>query len=446
MEIGISLRYIQRSNMKFIIVVFLLCVSISSFECALTARSGSLRASTSRSEESKRTKGKEVWHNRNEKSILRHALDEGVGGGLAGLVQVLTMMWLRTTVNYQYRYGVSLQVALLELYKQGGIPRFYKGLPFAMVQGPLCKFGAVASNEGAKKLVHDIKFLGRHPSRILIASLIGSIFNVLWRLVIMPLDTVKTILQVDGLSGFDAIKRRVIEDRDMKILFRGSKATILATFIGHSWFLAHNWLEIVWPHRNSTRGRFLRTASIGFLSSAFSDTLSNSIRVVKTMKQAALNADGKSANMSYRAIIAKLIEEKGYLELFGRGLSTRILSNGLQSVLFTIVWQAIRRLKGSVNRAIHAVTALGLLETPDLNLAGEVLANDGHFRDTHDDPGDSATDPMMLESLSSGNFEDSAGSDYEYNQYMNMDAFGTNTDAAFFDSKDTTLPDSSPGS
>ena len=43
--------------------------------------------------------------------ILRKAAKRAIGGGLsgavAGVVQVLTLMWLRTTMNYQYRYGTS---------------------------------------------------------------------------------------------------------------------------------------------------------------------------------------------------------------------------------------------------------------------------------------------------------------------------------------------------
>jgi hypothetical protein len=33
---------------------------------------------------------------------------------------------MRTTMNYQYRHGTSMRVALKTLYAQGGIPRFYK--------------------------------------------------------------------------------------------------------------------------------------------------------------------------------------------------------------------------------------------------------------------------------------------------------------------------------
>ena len=86
-------------------------------------------------------------------NVISRAKQKAISGGLSGLiagaVQVVTLMWLRTTVNYQYRYGVSMTTAIRELYRQGGIPRFYRGLPYALVQGPLARFGGVAANDAA---------------------------------------------------------------------------------------------------------------------------------------------------------------------------------------------------------------------------------------------------------------------------------------------------------
>ena len=50
------------------------------------------------------------------------------------MLQVVTLMWLRTTMNYQYRYGTGTKEAMSTLYKQGGIGRFYQGLPYALMQ------------------------------------------------------------------------------------------------------------------------------------------------------------------------------------------------------------------------------------------------------------------------------------------------------------------------
>jgi hypothetical protein len=53
--------------------------------------------------------------------ILRQAGRKGLGGGLpgaiAGVVQVLSLMGLRTVINYQMRYGTTFMKALHVLYK-----------------------------------------------------------------------------------------------------------------------------------------------------------------------------------------------------------------------------------------------------------------------------------------------------------------------------------------
>lgn len=71
---------------------------------------------------------------------------------MAGLLQVVTLMWLRTIVNYQCRYGTSIGAAASELYRQGGVLRFYRGVVFALVSNPLSRFGMAAANEGAMAL------------------------------------------------------------------------------------------------------------------------------------------------------------------------------------------------------------------------------------------------------------------------------------------------------
>jgi len=67
---------------------------------------------------------------------------------MASIFQVLSLMWLRTCMNYQYRYGGTLLSSLRILYAEGGIPRLYQGLPFALIQGPLTRFGDTAANVG----------------------------------------------------------------------------------------------------------------------------------------------------------------------------------------------------------------------------------------------------------------------------------------------------------
>ena len=87
------------------------------------------------------------------KKCLRRAGSGGLPGAMAGLLQVITLMWLRTIVNYQCRYGTSIGAAASELYRQGGVLRFYRGVVFALVSNPLSRFGMAAANEGAIALI-----------------------------------------------------------------------------------------------------------------------------------------------------------------------------------------------------------------------------------------------------------------------------------------------------
>lgn len=73
--------------------------------------------------------------------LLNKSLNKAIGGGISGSLamgtQVLSLMWLRTTMNYQYRYGYNTTTAIKILYKDGGIARFYRGiLPALIMFGP----------------------------------------------------------------------------------------------------------------------------------------------------------------------------------------------------------------------------------------------------------------------------------------------------------------------
>ena len=78
---------------------------------------------------------------------------------------------------------------------QGGVPRFYRGLVFALLQGPLARFGATAANEAMLSVVAEAQ-LTASPMLMAVATLAASAAAGGWRWLIMPLDTCKTILQV----------------------------------------------------------------------------------------------------------------------------------------------------------------------------------------------------------------------------------------------------------
>ena len=138
--------------------------------------------------------------------VLQSSLRSGFSGAFAGMVQVLSLMWLRTAVNYQYRYGVSIGQALRDLKAQGGIYRFYRGLSFALIQGPLAKFGGSCANELS---LHYCKLYCSDRYHLVLSTVLGGILSGLWRFAIMPIDICKTMLQVDGKVGLDTLLTKV---------------------------------------------------------------------------------------------------------------------------------------------------------------------------------------------------------------------------------------------
>jgi hypothetical protein len=69
-----------------------------------------------------------------------------------------------------------------------------------------------------------------------------------------------------------------------------------------------------------------------------SDTVSNSLRVVKTYRQV------HECEVGYLTAAKEVVAADGLLGLFGRGLKTRIIANGCQGVMFTVLWNLFMEL------------------------------------------------------------------------------------------------------
>ncbi|GIL87123.1 hypothetical protein Vretifemale_15232 [Volvox reticuliferus] len=247
--------------------------------------------------------------------------------------QVITLMWMRTTINYQYRYGTDTMTAFRTLYSQGGIPRFYRGVLPALVQGPLSRFGDTAANAGALSLMDSYEATQGLPVGVktLAASGVAGAFRVF----LMPVDTCKTIMQVEGKGALKALAAKVRTGGPW-VLYHGAMASAAATFVGHyPWFATYNYLNGVLPKAPSDDlpRKLLRSAILGFCASFVSDCASNSIRVIKTTKQTTTEAT------TYPQVARMIIAKDGVLGLMGRGLKTKILANGVQGICFSIVWR-----------------------------------------------------------------------------------------------------------
>lgn len=259
----------------------------------------------------------------------KSALRGGVAGAAAMGANVACLMWMRTTVNYQYRSGVSFPVALRTLYADGGIPRFYRGVVPAMLQGPLSRFGDTAANTGVLTLLNNLD--QTKDMNIGVKSACASAAAATFRICIMPIDTVKTTMQVTG--KFSNVIDKVKLGGPLT-LWNGALAAASATFVGHyPWFATYNFLSEKIPKQDTQLAELGRRAILGFCSSAVSDTCSNSIRVLKVYKQS------HPEQLAYPEVLRRVLAESGVTGLMFRGLETKILANGLQGILFSILWK-----------------------------------------------------------------------------------------------------------
>jgi hypothetical protein len=257
------------------------------------------------------------------------ALNGGISGATAMGIQVTSLMWLRTTMNNQYRYGGTTINTIKSLYSDGGILRFYRGYLPALLIGPLARFGDVAANE------YTMNRLDNSNISTNIKTLAGSSLAASWRAFLMPLDALKTTLQVEGKPGLQILRNK-INTGGYRVLYHGTLASMTATFVGHyPWFLTYNVLNQNLPKYDETYKTFLRNGFIGFNAAVISDCCSNSFRVIKTTKQTYQNS------ISYVGVTKEIINKDGIQGLLGRGLKTRIITNGIQGIIFTISFKYI---------------------------------------------------------------------------------------------------------
>lgn len=246
------------------------------------------------------------------------------------IVQVLSLMWLRTTVNYQYRFGTSTSQALRTLYADGGVARFYQGVGPALLQGPLCRFGDTAANAGVLSVLGEFESTRNLPLGVKTAA--ASAAAGCWRMMLLPLDAAKTMMQVEGKGGLQHLWRKV-RAGGPGVLYHGAAAALAASFVGHyPWFTTYNSLNSFIPVPDTLHGKLLRSAGIGFCAGVVSDAVSNSVRVVKTSRQTARHST------TYKEVIQSIVAKDGVSGLFTRGLQTRIAANGLQNICFTVLW------------------------------------------------------------------------------------------------------------
>jgi hypothetical protein len=210
----------------------------------------------------------------------------------------------------------------------GGIGRFYSGVSLAIIQAPLSRFGDTAANTGVLAALEAFTPNMPVAGMTAFASTAGSC----WRIFIMPVDMCKTNLQVQGSLQ---LTKEKIAAGGPKVMYSGAAANFAANWVGnYPWFATFNFLQSTIPQQEG-KMKLVRNAGIGVVSSAVSDCLSNSLRVLKTTMQTG------GADLTYVGAVKQIIATDGVAGLFGRGLKVRLATNILQAMLFSVAWKAM---------------------------------------------------------------------------------------------------------
>lgn len=200
-----------------------------------------------------------------------------------------------------------------------------------MVQGPTSRFGDTFSNTLFLTFLGNSSVTKNLP--MLVQTIGASVTAGLFRIFLVPVDTVKTILQVEGKNGL-AILGDKFKQGGPKVFFHGAIASAGATMLGHyPWFATYNFLNEKLPKYDDKKRKLLRQAFIGFVSSVISDSISNSLRVIKTTKQTSKEI------VNYTQTLKMILKDDGIFGLLGRGLKIRIMTNGIQGLLFSVLWK-----------------------------------------------------------------------------------------------------------
>ena len=265
--------------------------------------------------------------NNNENNSFIKGLEAGIKGSIAVSAQVSSLMWIRTITNYQYVHGTSFQNTFMTLYNQGGISRFYRGIIPSLIITPLSRFGDTSTNSFA------LSYLGKETS-VWKTAVLSSVLAGGWRIAILPIENWKTHKQVYGKDGFAVLKNSV-KQNGIKELYKGGYAYFGYSVVGnYGWFGTYNFITKKYPIKDNDLlyQKIGKSIFYGISSSLAADTLSNSFRVLKTIKQ----TDGR--NISYKKINNNIIKKEGKLGIFKRGLTTSLMGNSIQAGFFSIIF------------------------------------------------------------------------------------------------------------
>jgi len=107
-----------------------------------------------------------------------------------------------------------------------GFSSFYRGYVPALLQGPLARFGDTAANSGVLALLDNLEQSKNWP--VAVKTVFASGAAASYRILLMPVDTVKTIMQVEGQQGLSILMSKM-KKSGPTVLFHGAIGASVGT-------------------------------------------------------------------------------------------------------------------------------------------------------------------------------------------------------------------------
>jgi len=296
---------------------------------------------------------------------------------------------LRTIMNYQYRYGTTMSQAAVTLYQDGGYARYYSGLGAALVQGPVSRFGDTAADVGA------LAFLNSNPTTRDFPSLVKTAFAAVGECTLSSYHSGSHLHTLCSRSSLpysvnayrntkdniaDPGARGISPPAEPGAQIRNKFALVWGT--RHSWGDARRILPLV---RDPRLPKFAPPTPANLSPKALSAGL-HRLCVVCCFRHGVQFVEGREdlstseCNENFvwcvfllsprsifvgimgihpfrvGAAVREVTRVDGVRGLLGRGLKARILANGLQGLMFSVLWKLFLDLY-----VLHRPTKEGIL-------------------------------------------------------------------------------------
>lgn len=199
-----------------------------------------------------------------------------------------------------------------------------------------------------------------HRMPTILQTAVSSLGVASFRLLYYPLDTAKTILQVEGRHGIQMLRAKLGRE-GISSLYHGATFSILGASLRHTlWFGTYNVLASLVEQRKAHHAsqvaqhlddgapavsglnvketslhQILTNAGIGLACSLVTDLVGNPLSMLKAYRQT------QETNATYVTIAREIVRQHGLAALFTRGLGTRIWVDALNSIVFTVAWRIL---------------------------------------------------------------------------------------------------------